>query len=330
MSTKQYMRKASLIVGNVDEHALDLSELRFQFSTRRGDFQTPNSADIRIYNVSDKTADRIRQTLPQPEFTRIVVQGGYDGNFGVLFDGEIIQVRHGRESPTDTYLDITAADGDSAYNYSVTAMSLAAGSTPNDEVSAILKDMARHGVTAGHVPDLPGNPLPRGKVIYGMSRDALRNVAENTQTSWSIQDGKLQMVPETSYIEGEIPVITSATGMIGLPTQTQNGINVRVLLNPNIKIGQAIKLDNKSIQGFRFGLGVKQQLGNENAEALAKVNNDGLYYVMLAEHSGDTRGDAWYSDLVCLAIDASVRPSIKSSARFPLGSDYFGAIKRRG
>lgn len=328
--TKQYLRKASLIVGGPDGDALDLSALRFRFAIRRGDRQTPNSADIRVYNVSDDTADRIRQLLPQPEFTRVVIHGGYDGNFGVLFDGTIIQVRRGRESQTDTYLDITAADGDQAYNFSVSALSLAAGSTPNDHVQAILADMAKHGVTKGYIPELPGNPLPRGKVIFGMSRDELRNVAENTDTSWSIQNGQLNMIPESSYMEGDVPVITSATGMIGLPEQTQNGINVRVLLNPNIKIGQAVKIDNKSIQGFRFGLGVRQMLTNENTELQAKTNADGLYYVMCADHIGDTRGNEWYSDLLCLAIDATITPLFKSQMKFPLGDAYVGSIKRRG
>lgn len=326
--TQQYLRKASLIVGGQDEKALDLSTLRFRFAIRRGDLQTPNSADIRVYNVSDSTADRIRQILPQPEFTRVVIQGGYDGNFGILFDGEIKQVRRGRESSTDTYIDITAADGDSAYNFSMMSISLAAGSTPKDHVSAVLKDMATHGITEGYIPDLPGNPLPRGKVMYGMSRDEMRKIARNTQTAWSIQDGKLQIVPETAYIPGEVPVITSATGMIGLPEQTQRGINVRVLLNPNIKIGQAIKLDNKSIQGYRFGLAAgPQQLQNENTEMQAKINSDGLYYVMCADHVGDTRGNEWYSDLTCLAIDATITPEFKAQMKFPLGE---GAINRRG
>ena len=327
MSVKQFIRKASLIVGGKDEKALDLSELRFRFVIRRGDIQTPNSADIRIYNVSDKTADKIRQTLPQPEFTRVVIQGGYDGNFGVLFDGEIKQVRRGRESPTDTYIDITAADGDSAYNFAVSALSLAAGSTPSDQVSAVLRGMAEYSVTKGYVPDLPGNPLPRGKVIYGMSRDEMRKIARNAQSAWSIQDGKLQMVPETAYMEGDIPVITSATGMIGLPEQTQNGIHVRVLLNPNIKIGQAIKLDNKSIQGYRFGLGLGQQAGNMMSEQSIKTNADGLYYVMIADHSGDTRGEVWYSDLLCLAIDAAIPASY--IPRQGVNGDV-GSIKRYG
>jgi hypothetical protein len=322
MSTPQYLRKVSLIVGNDEGPARDLSELRFKFSVRRGDIQTPNSADIRIYNLSEQTTQAI-----QKEFTRILLQAGYEGNFGVIFDGQIKQVRRGRETQTDTYLDITAADGDSAYNFAFSSTSLAAGSTPIDHFNAVAKDMEKHGVSEGYVPDLPGNPLPRGKVVYGMSRDIMRNVAKNTDCSWSIQDGKLTMVPQTAYVPGEIPVITAATGMVGLPEQTQNGIRLKVLLNPNIKIGQAVKLDNASIQRYRYSMSIGQEAVNLLNEQSNKINNDGLYYVMIADHAGDTRGNEFYTELTCLAIDASIPRELlpKQDVRGDIGS-----IKRRG
>jgi len=324
MSVSQYLRKASLIVGQneASRGALDLSELRFRFSVRRGDIQTPNSADIRVYNVSEQTAQAV-----QKEFTRVVLQAGYEGNYGVIFDGQIKQVRRGRESQTDTFIDITAADGDSAYNFAVSAISLAAGATPNDQVSAVLQDMALRGISRGYVPDLQGNPLPRGKVIFGMSRDKMREIAKNTQTSWSIQDGKFQMVPLTAYMPGDIPVLTAATGVIGLPEQTQNGIRLKTLLNPNIKIGQAVKLDNASIQRYRFGLGIGQAAQNLFDEQTAKINNDGLYYVMIADQMGDTRGNEFYTDLTCLAIDAAIPASY--IPRQGVNEDI-GSIKRYG
>lgn len=326
MSVRQYLRKASLIVGanSADEkNAIDLSELRFTFRVKRGDIQTPNTADVRVYNVAPLTALSIEK-----EFTRLVIQAGYDGNYGVIFDGTIKQVRRGRESPTDTYLDITVADGDAAYNYSMSAFALAAGSTPNDRVSAILEAMAMNGVVGGYVPDLGGNPLPRGKSVYAMSRDELRNIAFNAQSSWSIQDGKLNMIPITAYMPGQIPVITAATGMIGLPEQTQNGIRIKCLLNPNIKIGQVVKLDNESIQRYRFGTGVTDQLTNETLKDQIKLNNDGLYYVMMAEVCGDTRGDDWTTDLICLAVDATITPLFAPT--FPIGQEYVNSIKRFG
>lgn len=329
MGVQQYLRKASLLVGKDNGEGLDLSALRFSFAIRRGDYQTPNSADIRVYNVSDDTADKIRQYLPQPEFTRVVIQAGYEGNYAIIFDGQIKQVRRGRESQTDTYLDITAADGDRAYNYSFTALSLAADKTaPGDQISSIIQDMAKNGAQQGYMPEMPTQKLYRGKAIFGMSRDELRKMATNTSCSWSIQDGKVNMVPLVCYMPGEAVVITSETGMVGLPEQTQDGIKVRCLLNPSIKIGQRIQLDNKSIQGFRFGLGVSQQTQNLTNESSIKTNSDGFYYVMQIDHSGDTRGNTWYSDIFCLAVDATIKPGYKGT--FPVGKEYIDTIKRYG
>jgi len=330
MSVPQYLRKASLIVGG-DQDGLDLSELRFAFQVRRGDLQTPNSADIRVYNLSDDTAARIMQMQPTPEFTRVVLQAGYEGNFGLIFDGSIKQIRHGRESQTDTYIDITAADGDSAYNFSVTALSLAAGATPKDAISSIIQVMASHGVSPGYIPDLSGNPAPRGQVFFGMSRDRLRDLAKDTQCSWSIQDGKVDFIPLTAYKPGDVPVINSQTGMIGLPEQTQNGIRLKCLLNPNIKIGQQVQLDNNSIQQLRYGLGNDRTQAIERANAGkfgTTINTDGMYYVMVANHSGDTRGNDWYTDMICLAINADVPLGLNATPT--IGQQYVDSIKRYG
>lgn len=332
MSVPQYGRKVSLLVGGDSGDALDLSELRIAFAVRRGDLQTPNSADIRVYNLSDSTAARVMQLLPTPEFTRVVLQAGYEGNFGVIFDGSIKQVRRGRESQTDTYVDITAADGDSAYNFSVAALSLAAGATPKDAISKIIQVMAAHGVTQGYVPDLTGNPAPRGQVFFGMARDRLRDLAKDTQCSWSIQDGKVEFIPLTAYKPGDVPQINSATGMIGLPEQTQNGIRVKCLLNPNVRIGQTVQLNNSSIQRYRYGLGndLTQSLERENAGKFGTtINPDGLYYVMVANHSGDTRSNEWYTDLICLAVNADI-PLDVSRFTPTIGQPYVDAIKRYG
>lgn len=401
------------MVGRDIGAALELSELRVVFTIKRGDLQTPNSARVRVYNVSETTKQRIEK-----EFSRVVIQGGYEGNFGIIFDGTIKQVRRGRESQTDTYLDITAADGDSAYNFAVVNTTLAAGSTSLDHVQACTRSMAQYGVSLGYTPF--GNPasskptaadieaqkakvddarkaldakqnqqlallakvkdlrlqaealsqagdeagaiallrqaqgvlgqvddidkevnvlylpawqredaklkalqaaaaipdppavaqqgLPRGKVMFGMARDFMRWTARTEQCVWSIQDGKAIFVPETSYMPGEIPVITADTGMVGLPEQTQNGITIKMLLNPSVKIGRLIKIDNASVQRYEYSLTVGQQAQNERIQQQAKLQDDGFYYVMIAEHSGDTRGNEYYTEVICLAADATVLP----------------------
>ena len=111
MTVQQYLRKAVVAVGSAGGAGQDFSAFRCVFNVRRGDFQNPNSCDLRIYNLSDDTA----HSLANPnsaEFTQVAISAGYDGNFGLIFNGTIKQVRIGRENQKDTYVDITAADGD--------------------------------------------------------------------------------------------------------------------------------------------------------------------------------------------------------------------------
>ncbi|SDI54028.1 phage protein [Pseudomonas panipatensis] len=324
MSVPQYLRQISLKIGN-DETALDLSDLRIRFSIRRGDLKTPNSADIRVYNVSDQTAQRA-----QKEFERIVLQAGYAGNYGVIFDGTIKQVRRGRESQTDTYLDITAADGDSAYNFAVMNASLAAGSTPDDHLQVALQAMASRGITMGQGMTLSGNKLPRGKVMFGMVRDHLDNLGKTQDLSWSLQDGQLTLIPNTAYLPGEAVVVTSATGMVGLPEQTQNGITVKMLLNPSVKVGRRLQIDNASIQQYRYGLSLGDTNSNQWVKNSSFLSADGFYRSIVVNHSGDTRGNEWYTDVICLAVDATVPPGLLDRPETPGAVAPAGPVKPYG
>jgi hypothetical protein len=303
--SQQYLRKVGLLVGDATGQGLDLSELRIEFKVRQWDLQTPNSAFIRVWNLSEATMRQV-----QGEFTRVVLQAGYqDGPFGTIFDGSIIQPKRGRANATDTYLDIVAADGDQAYNFAVVNTSLVAGATPKDQVNAVVGAMGQHGVMQGYVPDLPANALPRGKVLHGMARDHLRDLGASTDTKWSIQNGSVQMVPLKGVLPGPAVVINSASGMIGIPEQTQEGIKVRTLLNPDIKMGRAVQINNADINRAQLDVSLQGQLQNA---FLPRVTDDGFYRVIVAEQSGDTRGNDWYTDLICIALDDGVTPGLVS------------------
>lgn len=308
-------RKLSLLVGDDNGDALDLSELRVVFQTKRGDLQTPNSARIQVYNMNPDTVARI-----QKEFKRVRLLAGYDnGPFGLLFDGSLIQARYGRETATDTCLYLTCADGDRAYNFCTVSTTLAKGWTPSDVITVCAKEMEKYGVKLGYVPPLPEVRGPRGVTLFGMVKDILSEVAEQTNTYWSIQDGRLQFVPKDSYVPSqEIPVINSKSGMVGLPVQLRNAIQVRTLMRPDIKISQLIQLDNKSIQQYEYGLSLEDQKQRGFIEIQNRLNGnargEGFYYAMLIEHSGDSRGQPWYSDITAVAVDATAGVEIRNKS----------------
>lgn len=321
MSVPQYLRQISLKIGN-DSEAIDLSELRIRFAVRRGTISTPNTADIRVYNVSAATAKKAQLK----EFGRVVLQAGYAGNYGVIFDGTIKQVRRGRESQTDTYVDITAADGDSAYNWSVINMSLAAGSTAQDHLKAAVQAMEGRGVTMGDRGQLSTNKLPRGKVMFGLTRDVMDNLGRTQDVSWSIQDGKMTLIPNTAYLPGDAIVVNYQTGMVGLPEQTQNGVNVRMLLNPSVKIGRRLKIDNSSIQQVRYDPNVLAEADVVKQKIQNHLSADGMYKVLIADSYGDTRGNEWYTEAICISVDAT----LTNEAMIRAGVEIPGAIQVPG
>ncbi len=300
VSNQQWIRRAGLqVIGALD--AIDLSEMHFKFFIGQSDEETPNTATIRVYNLGPDTVKRVLMK----EYSQVIVQAGYEnGPFGVIFDGTIIQYRRGRENATDTYLDILASTGDIPYNFGTVSLSMAAGTPVDARLAAIGKQMGLPKIQT----TVNGGVLPRGKVLWGMARTAVRQEAMTQGATWSIQNGNtLQMTPFKKYTKGEAVVISSSTGMIGIPEQTDQGISVRCLLNPKLVIGGLLRLNSNDInktlqQNPSLGpIPYNQWAGIQYRARI--IEGDGLYQAFVCEHQGDTRGNPWYSDIVCLAVD---------------------------
>lgn len=298
--SRLWKRKVSLWLTR-DNSALDLSEMHFKFNTQQADVESPSNCNIRVYNLSDATLQAVE------EYGEVILQAGYASQYGIIFKGNIKQFRKGRENATDTFVDILAADGDMGYNFSVVNTTLEAGASPRQQVDAALAAMSPM-LAPGYIAPMTGGVLPRGKVLFGMARDQVRRGAVSSKATWSISNGKVNIIPLDGYKPGTVVVLNAANGMVGVPEQTNNGVSVTTLLNPLIEVGGLVQIDNKSInQIIQQDKNAAPIPYNQWAgiQLLAKVTSDGLYRVFVAEHEGDTRGLAWHSKLICLALDPS-------------------------
>jgi hypothetical protein len=307
----QWIRKANLYVTTGTQPGatgLDLSQMQFRFSIKASDVETPNTAVIRVYNLSKATVNAIRG-----ELSSVSLQAGYQSsNYGLIFQGTIKQLKHGKESDVDSYLDILAADGDIPYNSSVANVSIAAGSSIQQQFHIIANAFVQQGATIASDADaviqsnakaLASALSPRGMAQWGMARDYMRDWADSYGFRWSLQNGQLTLVPYNGYrgSQGEAAQLNSQTGMIGMPEVTDAGITIRCLLNPTVRIGALVQINNADINQTW----VKQVEGFPQRTSLAsalRTAQDGFYRVMVTEHEGDTRGMEWYSTLTCLSL----------------------------
>lgn len=160
-----------------------------------------------------------------------------------------------------------------------------------------------------------------------MTRHLMDNVAAQCGATWQFVDGQLNMLPEGEYMHDAI-VLNSATGLIGMPQQTiGNGVNVRALINPNIRVNGLIQLDQASV--YRTALSNNDiamaggRITDQNTDGNitlsgttaqpASIATDGVYVVKGIMYTGDTRGQAWYMDMMCEARGAA--DLVSSSAR---------------
>lgn len=282
------------------------TDLRITFKVFQSAIQSPNAAEIRIYNPSLDTAKQFQGKQGK----KVTLTAGYQDNSGPIYIGEIKQSFIRKEDPVTTCLILFCATADGAYNQGRVNTTVSAGHTPQDRVNAAVKAMAPFGVSLGLVNvDLSQPRYPRGIPLVGMARDVLRGVALSAGALWSIQDGnQVHIVKNGNSVPGPAFVMNSQTGMIGMPEQTEDGIIVKSLINPALKVNFQVQINQSSIQQANpdyASIGSDASQANINLTTTGLIAADGIYRVLFIERNGDTRGQDWYDVSTVLALGAT-------------------------
>ena len=314
--SQNYIRKCSITLSGAGG-TYDVSNLRCRFSIKQGTLGVPNTATVRITNQNPTVARQIASA--QSEYTAISISAGYVGNSGVLFQGNIVKAIYGRESATDTLTTILAADGGQAHDYATVAKTLAAGSTPQQHVTAAIQALGKYGVSLGFVGpsvNLSTPVYPRAVTLFGMARKVLDDVARSKGATWSIQNGKVHIVTPDDSLPGSAIVLNSQTGLIGMPTVQTGGIYARSLINPQLRVHGLVQIAQGLIQGLLPEVGVggvvtpgstPNAIGNLTFPNTAA---DGTYKIFKIDWAGDTRGSEWFADLGCIVPGQATSTSI--------------------
>ena len=294
--TRQWLREYRFIAGD-GKKALDLSKLRIVFDIQKNDNLTPNSANVKIYNLSDDTANRIIK-----QFTRVRLEAGYQGDTGLIYQGTVIQIVRYRAG-VDSVLEFIAGDGDLAYTYGFVNCTQAAGARPIDSlrtVRAAVSDSLIEGVLT---PGANTQRLPRGKVFFTPFKTAARKLSRSMNSEIYMDSGKLMAVPHRGYLPKTAVYLSPETGLIGTAKQTIEGVECQCLLNHKLTIGALIRIDEEHVQQAK--LDVKQK--DKKNKKKASDKRGGFYRLISCRYRGDSRGKDWYCDLKGVLVDAGTK-----------------------
>lgn len=246
-----YGRKYRIIISDAVGNAFEVTDLRCTYSIVKTMVMEPNMSLIVIYNLSAETENTIMMNS-----SRVTVEAGYEGSqFGLIFDGDILQTLRDKPDAATYELTIVALDSDKSVNFDIANYSVLKGQTARTLVDHITNS-AQYPVTLGSISQglSDTSTLTRGKVFFGKSSDYLRQIAQSNNAQYYMDNGQINIIKMADLPDGQIFDLNVATGLLGTPQQTTYGISGKCLLNPAIKINTLIHVDNSLVRAQQINL----------------------------------------------------------------------------
>jgi len=248
---RQWLRKARVtfpggFVINPSSR-VETHELRVAFDVSRSISGSPNTFNIKLYNLSPEHAAAVGRELDtiQLEAGYIPPEGG--GNLGIIAKGRIRDLQHDRSGP-DIITTVSCGDGDLAYRRATISKTIPKGTPIPEVVDELYKEMEKQGINRGEMkyPD-DIRTLKRPYSMCGGCTREMDTLGRGNGFYWNIQNETLEVIPSDGYLDGMI-LINAQTGMIGSPTITDNGVKVKALLNPEARPNRQVKVESQILR----------------------------------------------------------------------------------
>lgn len=282
---RQYKREATLIIGNRDSinipNALKITGLRITFNIEKDIFGIPNKAVISVYNLSENSRNRIDE-----EYTKVVLNAGYEGAQKLLFAGNIMFVYNKRNNKGDYITEMHCGDGHFAYTTKFYNKNVAKNVSREEIFKDVVKEM---GLQVGEIEGFTSaSSSTRGQSFSAPAHYVLQDLSEQSDLWWSIQNEQVVTFKKDGNLPGQTIVFSQINGMTGSPTVTEIGVNLNVLLNADLRPGNLFKVDS---------VNPNIQIGNYYFRNIRRTLGEGTYRINRLVHTGDTHGDSWTTSI---------------------------------
>lgn len=252
----------------------------------------PLYGDVTIYNLSQKMTNTIVH-----DGARVVIEAGYEnGAFGKIWDANIFHFIERRENVVDRILTLHCIQG-----YDIIKSGFVMGHVTqaenNDEgrFNFITQQLKLDAETSPPVTTKNKTISWKSEAIFGDGATYLRSRANDVWGQLISADGTKPLKVTIGDFLNEISAdkeieISPKTGLIGIPSQVPKGVSFKCLLDPRLKHmrpEQQIRITHTETR-------MTPQIFGQGTPPL--FSNDGRYRLISVTHTGDTRGQDWYSE----------------------------------
>ena len=237
----------------IEVAGLTIEGLRIAFDVERQSDATQNKGKATIYNLAPENEDRVYERADD-----VRIHAGYPETQALVFDGFSERVQRVREKLSRQTIiklgDAVRKAGTTAPTLSgETSLSLRGPQPVADIVRAIARDI---GLPTGPLDAIPAAATYTNWIYSGQAAAALSTVLKTVGCTWFEDNGVLRVNRPMQAGSGAMPQSDAPTisvspdsGLLDRPTETDEGAEVTMLLNPAVVVGCRIELESKSLSG---------------------------------------------------------------------------------
>lgn len=267
--------------------AVTTIELPFtsEIGIRREIQNSPAEADVTILNLNMNTRENLYfDRYNFAGYRTFEIYLGYGGQLSLCFKGNIMEcysVRKGVNFETH----INAWDGGAFFVSGWNSRSYN-NSDPSKQIEALQGEVADSKVLVGKVSERLDNDIDqiiRPTAYYDKTYDNIKNIAGDNYDTF-VENEKLYVMRKDEARDGAVTLISAETGLIETPRKQEYTLEVTMMLEPRLQVGQMAEL--QSITAPRFN-GTYKIIGvDHNATISENESNENKTKVILLYNGG--------------------------------------------
>lgn len=236
--------------GDGKGNAVTLSGYRVYAAIQKFGNPTADSAEIRVYGISDtliKTLTRLGKPLEYPRNNTVSVSAGDDvSGMSVVYAGQIFNAYGDFDGAPDVCLLITAFVGLTDSSKPVAPISFAPGASASVIAAQIAAQMGQSFINSGVNVTIPGSFYAPGS-----SQNQLDKLAQagnfHYTTSGGSSGSSVVIWPKGASQGAMGPLISPSTGLVGYPKYSDAGIEIRALYAPGMALSAPFILESSQV-----------------------------------------------------------------------------------
>ena len=264
------------------EKEIDIRDNKISFEVTKSSNAKENISRIEIWNLATKTRKLITATD-----SMVRLFAGYADNRGLIeiCQGDITNVRHNRNT-TDTITQIYTEDGNKRLRLNLISESFKG----TVYLKNILSRLTEKTGVAFRLVGVSNSSVGGGYAIVGGFDLALDGLAQVFGFSWSTQGGIILLRGKEDIGDTEVMLLSAETGLI-LNPQTVKQVSERL-----VDSDEPLSLNVYALQSL-----LQPNLQINDLVAVKSRDLNGNFRINKISHTGDTRGNNWYSNMEVVA-----------------------------